>query len=385
MVRRSFPVICIIMFLLGTGCVKETYDMNKLSKEAHISPTIGLAAVKGDISIKDIVKANDTLQFDENNLVKLVFRKDSVINLTIADFTDYPKGLYGQMIATLDNDSIDLEITDFLNHLEGDLLISNALIKLNYINSLIDTIQVTLNATGKRNTTTQDLNLLPFIIDRPADTISPEISSTFIIDRNNSSLAELISLPPDKIMISGNAIMNPSAKSQEFTSFTGTRKLLGSLEIEVPLEFRMNNLSFTDSTENFLAEAFDKGDDLNWEDFELFRIDFDIQNGFPLGVSLKLSLLDSTTNNVLSSIDATDIIKPAPVDLNGKATGVTASSTSVLFTQQFFNSINSAEKIEFRFTLNTSENGSKDVKIYSDYRINFKASLVLKPDYKFNW
>jgi hypothetical protein len=36
------------------------------------------------------------------------------------------------------------------------------------------------------------------------------------------------------------------------------------------------------------------------------------------------------------------------------------------------------------FTMNTTDGGSKDVKIYSDYRIRFTAGLVVKPDLKFN-
>jgi len=37
----------------------------------------------------------------------------------------------------------------------------------------------------------------------------------------------------------------------------------------------------------------------------------------------------------------------------------------------------------FVFTLNTSGGGTKDVKIYSNYSISFKASVVVKPDLNF--
>jgi hypothetical protein len=40
--------------------------------------------------------------------------------------------------------------------------------------------------------------------------------------------------------------------------------------------------------------------------------------------------------------------------------------------------------IIFTFALSTTDNGTKDVKIYSDYGIDFKAALVLKPKLKFN-
>jgi len=40
--------------------------------------------------------------------------------------------------------------------------------------------------------------------------------------------------------------------------------------------------------------------------------------------------------------------------------------------------------IIFSFTMSTTDNETKDVKIYSDYGIDFKAALVLKPKLKFN-
>ena len=85
----------------------------------------------------------------------------------------------------------------------------------------------------------------------------------------------------------------------------------------------------------------------------------------------------------LDIFDAAEL-KPAEVDINGKATGVTVSTTSIDLTSDFFSSIKDADNIIFQFTLNTTENGSKDVKIYSDYRIDFKAALVLKPDININ-
>ena len=76
-----------IMVLSVTGCIKETYNMNMLSKKAHLSPTLAISAVKGDISLSDIVKPNDTVVFDQNKLVILVFKKDSVVDLKLTDFS----------------------------------------------------------------------------------------------------------------------------------------------------------------------------------------------------------------------------------------------------------------------------------------------------------
>jgi hypothetical protein len=123
---------------------------------------------------------------------------------------------------------------------------------------------------------------------------------------------------------------------------------------------------------------------VNPEDFEFLRVDITAENGFPLGVSLSMTLYDSTTHANKCTVSATDMLKPAPVDSNGKVTGPVSCATSILISRDFWSSINKADKIIFKFSMNTTDNGSKDVKIYSDYKINFKAALVLKPDIKLN-
>jgi hypothetical protein len=86
MISRLFCLFLATAILLSTGCVKETYDMNKLSKEVHLSPVIAISAVKGDVSLSDIVKSNDTLVFGQDKLVKIVIRKDSIADLKMIDF-----------------------------------------------------------------------------------------------------------------------------------------------------------------------------------------------------------------------------------------------------------------------------------------------------------
>jgi hypothetical protein len=143
----------------------------------------------------------------------------------------------------------------------------------------------------------------------------------------------------------------------------------------------MNNLQFADTIDNFLKDKSTGNDNpLKPEDFQLLSINISAKNGFPLGVSMKMSLYNSSTKASISTVNANSILEPAPVDSNGKATGQTETSTSIEFTKEFFSSVNNADKVIFSFTLNSTGNGSQDVKIYSDYRINFNASLVVKPD-----
>ncbi len=318
-----------------------------------------------------------------SNNALVTFNSTDAINfdLTLQNPSfDYVKGYFGQMNETIDPDSIDLDIQDILRNLTGEFLVSSPSIKLNYSNSFGVPIELTLNATGKRDTKRVNLGLAPFSITSPVTPIR-DVSGSYTIDKSNSSLPQLISMPPEVIRFSGAARMNPLADPTHLRNnyVYGNSRFIGSLEVEVPLEFRINNLQFADTVDNFLKDE-SSDSPVNIDKFGLLRVVLSASNGFPLGISVKMSLYDSLTNKIKATVDATDILKPAPVGSNGKALGVTDSKTSIEFTSDFFKSVNKADKIIFRFTLNTTDNGTKDVKIYSDYSIDFNAALVVRPD-----
>lgn len=380
MIKRSFLYISVIIALSITGCIKDTYNMKMLSKQAHLSPTLAISAVNGNISLSDILKSNDTVVYGQDKFVTLVFKRDSVVDLKLSDFS---KGTLIQKTAIISPDSYDLKIKDVLSHITGHFLISNPSIKFNYTNSFTDSIKIDLNVVGKGKDTTINLNLAPFPLEKPNIPVQQEIKASYVIDKTNSyNLPQLISLPPETIDYSGSAKMTSLVKSGETgNNIIGPDHLLGSLEIDIPLDLRMSNLQFADTIDNFLKDKNSGNDDpLKPEDFQLLRINISAKNGFPLGVSMKMSLYDSLTKANINTVNANDILEPAPVGSDGKATGQTETSTSIEFTKEFFSSVNKADKVIFSFTLNSTGNGLQDVKIYSDYRINFKASLVVKPD-----
>jgi hypothetical protein len=379
MIKRSFLFISVIMALSITGCIKDTYNMKMLSKQAHLSPTLAISAVKGNISLSDILKSNDTVVYGQDKFVTLVFKEDSVVDLKLSDFS---KGSLIQRTAVINPNKFDLNINDILSHITGDFLISNPLIKFNYTNSFTDSIKIDLNVDGKGKDKTIDLNLAPFPLEKPNIPVQQEITASYAIDKTNSNLPLLISLPPEVINFSGTATMTSLVKSSlPGNNALGPNRLHGSLEIDIPLELKINNLQFTDTVDNFIKDKGNGTDNpAKPEDFQLLRINISAKNGFPLGVSMKMSLYNSSTKASINTVNANDILKPAPVDSNGKGTGQTETSTSIEFTKEFFSSVDNADKIIFSFTLNSTGNGSQDVKIYSDYRIDFNASLVVKPD-----
>ena len=397
--RNNFLLIAITFMLFITSCVKETYDMNKISKEARYSPTFALMAVKGNISLSDMITPNDTIVFDQDNFVRIVFREDSIFELYVPDFhtimsMQQPGLIYNgkdfiaskgalDLVADIKNDTINLDIEDILSNISGEFLISNPSIKLTYSNSFAVPLKLKLNAVGTREgkqPVSLDLDTLTLSIpDVPSQY---DITDFFKIDKTNSNLPNLVSLPPVNLIVSGTAVLTPATG----ILISGTSRLVGSLDVEIPLELRSNNLQFTDTLDNFLDNSGDNNsdDNLNPENFDLLRVDLIAKNGFPLGVSIKMSLYDPVTQTIKSTITADKILEPAAVESDGKANGYTETTTHLEFTKQFLSSIKDADEIIFQFTLNTTDNGTKDVKIYSDYKINFSAAVVVKPDMKLN-
>ena len=85
-IKIIFLFLSVVLALSVSECVKDTYNMQMLSKQAHISPTLSILAVKGDISLRDAVKSNDTIVYDQNKFMILVFKKDDIIDLKLTDF-----------------------------------------------------------------------------------------------------------------------------------------------------------------------------------------------------------------------------------------------------------------------------------------------------------
>jgi hypothetical protein len=379
MIRALTRIAPLLLLISITGCVKDTYNMNMLSKEAHLSPVIVISAVKGDVSFSDMVKASDTVVYDKNNFVTLVFKEDSVIVLKLSDFS---KGPVVQKTAVIEPSIFDLSLQTIVNNISGDFKFVNPSINLKYSNSFSDSLVVNLIIDGINKNDTMPLNLAPFSVLKPDIPVEQEITSSYLIDKSNSNLQDIISMPPEKLKISGSVVLKSSAKSlQPGNDLLSPNQLLGSLEVDLPLELSISNLQYKDTEDNFIKQNSVGKDSLfKPEDIQFLRINLTAENGFPLAASVKMSLYDSASGSVLSTVDASGILKPAPVDSNGKASGTTQSTAIIEFTNEFFSKVNDADKIIFTYTLITPDNGTKAVKIYSDYRIKFSASLVVKPD-----
>jgi len=113
-------------------------------------------------------------------------------------------------------------------------------------------------------------------------------------------------------------------------------------------------------------------------------MDFYIENGFPLGGDITMSLYNSVTGTIIEQLITSDVFKPADVDNTGKVIAPKVHKSFIELTPDFISSVEEADRIIFDFTLYTTDQGTRDVKIYSDYNILFKAALSFKANIQLN-
>lgn len=523
--KRKPIFIILLSFLILSSCIKETYDMDRLSGEVALSPGLVIKAVKGDVTLSNIVEPNDTLVFD-NELLKFVFSEDSIIEYHLDDFYtsyapstfegttlvnttvvndvhdtlevdtdddikikkmkvltgdanytvtswcsfavridmlapsiedgatpltmsvdvpaastvngaidlndvlinfdsdasqpynrvpfeyditvlsgspvfdpsdsikvvvemeepdfDYATGYFGYHTEESEKDTLDLDMEDFFSRLSGSIYLTSPSFKVDYINSFGVPIRLDTEVKGMNDEEEISLDRDPIDIDYPNSIDNREVSSSFTIDKTNSSLPDLISMLPYEIEYYGSATTNPDGEPGADNIIFGDSRFIANMEVEIPLEFRIANLQLSDTTDNFLVSD-DPEEDDPLDMLEELILDLYVENGFPLGVSVMIQLYDSGTMTVLESLDTGELWSPAPVDANGRVTAPATGNAEIEFTSAFLDAAELADEIIFTFTLNTTDNGTKDVKIYSDYSIVFSVGVKVKAGINLNF
>ncbi|MBS0010074.1 MAG: hypothetical protein KFF49_01605, partial [Bacteroidales bacterium] len=297
---------------------------------------------------------------------------------------DYARGYFGFHSEDAERDTIDLETEEFFSKLTGSVYLSSPSIKVNYLNSFGLPMRINTEVTGRNDVDEVSLDFDPVDIDYPVDTDNREVSSFFTIDKNTSSLPALISMLPYEIEYYGSATVNPEGEGAEDNIIFGDSRFIADMEIEIPMEFRIANLQLSDTTENFLISD-DPEEDDPLDMLEELKFDVFVENGFPLGLSMLIELYDSTAMTVLESVNTGDLCLPAPVDAGGRVSGPISGNAEIEFTPAFLDAAKVADNIIFTFILNTTGNGTEDVKIYSDYSIAFSLAVKLKAGIKLNF
>jgi hypothetical protein len=373
--------------------VSEYLPVNAL---LNTKGSIQLAGVAADLD-SDPVQPFNRIPFScalfvssNNKMVNFSCNENFILEMKLSDSDpDFAKGYFGMQVHSLPAQSLNTGIEEFTRKFKGGILFTDPVVRLNYSNSFSFPINVALEVEGKKGAGMVSLGLDPFAIDYPCPPEKRDVNGSYLICKNNSSLPELISLPPDEIVFSGSAKFNPDEegnKSRDNYIF-GASRFVASIEVEVPLKMRLDKIHLSDTLDNFLSggkinTALKMKKSGSTSNIEILRLDLNVINGFPFDVACRISLYDTKTGTVNSSLNASNILEAAATDQNGVAVASAETSTSFDFSGDFLNFIDHSEKIIIDFFVNTS--GPGEVRICADYRIDFSAGITVRPEFEFD-
>ena len=312
---------------------------------------------------KTILASSGNVTINQFDSVSIAF---SIQNLKIRR----AKGFFGSRTIEADTGSIDLDLS-FLEELGGTFFWENPQIQLKLVNGLGLPSEINLVLQGyKTGEPPVGLLIQNQAVAYPTQ-IGNSATTTITFNNNNSSITQLLNLPPDSIVSYGSITLNPLSLPD--TNFIDRESsLLVGLEAEIPMEFKASDLRFTD-TSTFESEIVEEARSA----YLMLRS----ENGFPLDFEAILFFLDQDYSIVYS--DTIQLLRSALTDNEGKVISPSLLTTPIGLNEDAILKIKNASYIATHLKLQTAEGGNKTVKPYSDYSIRLKAGFQAQVNLQF--
>jgi len=214
----------------------------------------------------------------------------------------------------------------------------------------------------------------PFIVPGPGfSSIGDALSEEFNIDRETSNFNELLALAPTSLSykVEGST-QQGSGNESHFV--LDTSRLIVETEFLLPLDFRSTVVVLEDTAN------FETGE--NWIDTSMVleaQVSVSTVNELPIKLDLQVYLMDEAYQ-VLDSLfgDEHVLLAASEVDEEGRLVQAGEETNTALFPPEKLSKLDEVFYLQVLARVNTSEQGSRDVKIYSDYSLDFNISLFAK-------
>jgi len=309
---------------------------------------------------KAILPSLGNISIDQNDSIEFTY---ALNNLKF----NYVKGYFGQKDISSSPTSVDLDLTT-LKDLGGTFFLANPELKLKIQNSIGAPLNLDLNLIGRK------AGLSPVSLNSPNRAIPhPTVLGTtatgqISYNRNNSSLSSLISMPPDSIIAAGDIRLNPSGVID--TNFITKNSFIQlGVEMEMPFELSASGVGFGDTLE-FDGAVF--------EALKAATLVFKTINGFPFDFKARFTFMDSTYAPLFS--DSLNIMESAFINADGEVIDTKSNISRLSMDESSLIPVRRAKYLSARLTMQTPQDGTRIVKLYSDYSITLQVGLDAQVD-----
>ncbi len=293
-------------------------------------------------------------------------------------------GYIGQYELMNINDEITIELLNM--DFDGDISFADPRLKLIFDNSYGLPVRVDLKDihTCSDNTGEQvDLDLDPSI--NPYDLGAPDISqagssvrSVININDTTSNIREAIDSEPNRFFYHIVASANPAGDPSVSNFVFDTSRIETDLEIMLPMDLRISEFTLEDTLEMDFKENISEESDM--VDYLLIRLD--TENGFPIDLDLQGYFTDSAYVVLDSLITTTSgkVLSAGTLDQEGGVDQAGSNRTEIIFDRTRVEGIEDTKYIIFSAGISTAEQGTRDVKFYTDYTLEFRLAMSAEFD-----
>ncbi len=284
-------------------------------------------------------------------------------------------GLYGDITMIefdLPGDTIAIPLYDRWE--DGMITFDDPMVILKADNSFgfmthvhVDTLHAVNNNQTVRLETLEPVSITPWVIDN-AEYPGHSALSILNLNKETSNLDDFINLPPKEVIYAMRGILLSDDFTQGF--IIESSKLDFDIEIRLPLHISINNFVLKESF------SISPGDVADYA--EKLELHMNITNMFPLDAIFQFTFVDKNGNKLFTLFDDPEgefIIASASVNANGEVVSSTNKESSLALTAQKIQMLKETESVEVRVKLQTAEQGSVPVKIYTHQSIDLQMTF----------
>lgn len=311
-----------------------------------------------DLAAADALTGGETLRFD----------------LTYANQTfSIIYGKFGQDTVQVDNQTLDISF--FQDTGDEGIFFGNPQIRFNMSNTFGVPIGLQLSDMyGDDGNGGAQVFLSGAVTESPlpemeaSQTPGTAAESTIEINKGNSNIVGLLATSPSRLVFDVKGISN--ANDPTVSNFVRPGDQIdGMIELEVPMEIRLENLQQTFD--------YSLGDGLDISDLDSAFVRIVTINELPFSGVLSMEVQDADSNTLYTVAD--NLVFETPfINVNGFVTDPSGSSNDIAISKEGVEAFGVGARVVMTVTLNTPQTQtSRDifVKVLADYMIEIKVGI----------
>ncbi|MCT4673730.1 MAG: hypothetical protein N4A37_10875 [Prolixibacteraceae bacterium] len=326
------------------------------------------------ITYKVVFPSNITGKYDSSS-----FTFD--LNMLGLEF-EYFKGDLGAKEFTLPTNVIDIDVP-FLDKIGKGIQFSEPVFTLTTKTNFIVSSAINPSIVGTNLDDEEvDVNAPDLNVVCPVESnIDQAATGTYTLNKDNSNIVELFSLPPSKkITFGGRVVVNTNTDGtpMEITPsnpnmITPTSGLSADLSMEVPLIFKASDISYTDTLEVSIS-------DISSVDNAALYISY--ENQIPLELDINLLPVNIEQNTIVGEPIAVEPFKSPKVDEPGRPISISKGIEKLSLTTSDLESLQKADALIMHIKANSSEN--KVVRLNASDILNVRIAASANVKYNEN-